>query len=408
MALWVPLFSSCSYAANKTDSQFLLYNKYQLDMMKLQLHNSPSEELQRDVKILVKAADTYLRLAPSSVVQKTTPPPSGDAHDYVSLARYYWPDPTKSDGRHYISRDGETNPERESTDKYDAVRMEKMVNAVSTLSLAYYLTGNEIYAAHAVRHLQVWFIQPDTRMNPNLNFGQGVPGKSDGRPSGIIETGQLIAILDATRMLDASPAWSTTDEKIIKEWFSAYLDWLLTSKLGIAESKAKNNHGVWYDVQVAAFAYYTGKSDLAARIVQESGLRRIQTQIEPDGSMPLELARTRSMQYTMFNLAAFITLARVGEDVGVNLWDYQTMDARDIKTAINYLIPYIEGTKSWEYQTIQKESPDWFARYLAIAANRYQSPSYAQSAWSTLGSKSGLNRIAIASFLENRYGQSKE
>src|SRR5687768_10053949 len=46
-----------------------------------------------------------------SVVTKSVTPPSGDKHDYMSQAPYFWADPEKKDGLPYIRRDGERNPE---------------------------------------------------------------------------------------------------------------------------------------------------------------------------------------------------------------------------------------------------------------------------------------------------------
>jgi hypothetical protein len=62
---------------------------------------------------LFDAADKALREKPFSVVEKTTLPPSGDRHDYLSLAPYAWPDPRRPSGLPYLIRDGEINPERD-------------------------------------------------------------------------------------------------------------------------------------------------------------------------------------------------------------------------------------------------------------------------------------------------------
>ena len=50
-------------------------------------------------------------MKPPSVMDKGVTPPSGDKHDYMSQAPYWWPDPTKPDGSPYIRKDGERNPE---------------------------------------------------------------------------------------------------------------------------------------------------------------------------------------------------------------------------------------------------------------------------------------------------------
>lgn len=56
-------------------------------------------------------ADKLLDSQALSVMMKEKTPASGDKHDYMSQARYYWPDPTKPNGLPYINRDGVSNPE---------------------------------------------------------------------------------------------------------------------------------------------------------------------------------------------------------------------------------------------------------------------------------------------------------
>lgn len=336
-------------------------------------------ELAENLQTIVYVADKALQEAPASVTHKTILPPSGDPHDYVSLSTYWWADTDQPDGASYTNRDGQINPARNDSSRYDHNRLSKTASNIHKLCLAYYLTGKVEYAAKAVEFLKVFFINPDTRMNPNLNFAQGIPGKYVGRGSGIIDTVCLIQMTDDLRMLEKSSLFSRDDDEAMKQWFSNYLDWMQTSKNGIHESQASNNHGVWYDAQVSAYALFIGRRDLAAQIVREAKARRIEQQIQPDGSMPKELARTKSMSYTDFNLRAFISLARVGNQVGVNIWDYSSPDGRNIKKAIDYIIPYIEGTTQWQYEQIIPYHEPGFARYLYLAKLHYGTHEYDQA-----------------------------
>jgi hypothetical protein len=289
-------------------------------------------------------AEHALTAGPFSVMQKDRVPPSGDKHDFLTLAPYWWPDPTKPDGLPYIRRDGETNPEsKRGTDDAAFVSME---STVTTLVAAYRETRDERYAARAAVLLRAWFFDPATRMNPNLDYGQGVPGRTTGRGEGIISTRHLVGIVDAARALESSPNWSAHDREGLKQWSVAFATWLQTSRNGLEEAGAKNNHGTWYDAQLGALLLYTGQRDLA-RARFENAKERIASQLEPDGRQPLELARTRSWSYSVMNLEGWFSVARLAEEAGVDLWNYRTTDGRSLRGAFDYLMPYASGTARW-------------------------------------------------------------
>ncbi len=309
------------------------------------------ETLRPAMDRLRKNAAAALKAGPFSVIDNDMAPPSGDKHDYISFGPYWWPDPLKKDGLPYIRRDGEVNPETRSGGS-DSPALGKMVSAVQTLALAYYFTGDEPCAEHAAQLLRVWFLDPATKMNPNLNFGQGIPGRVDGRATGIIDTSGLPRVVDAIGLLGTSQVWKSEDQEGMRAWFTAYLDWLRTSKHGKGESRAGNNHGTWYDVQVASFALFVGQDRLARELVEASRGKRIAAQIEPDGRQPAELARTKPFGYSTFNLQALFALAALGEKVGVDLWRFETAEGRGLRKALEFLAVYADSQQKWPYKDL--------------------------------------------------------
>lgn len=321
------------------------------------------------LKALIAKADEALNQEPLTIVNKPVLPPSGDKHDYMSVGPYWWPDPDKPDGLSYVRKDGERNPDVEKTDR---PLLAKLISTVKTLGIAYQFTQQGNYATHAALLLRTWFIDSKTKMNPNLLFGQAIPGICDGRGIGLIETAAFARdLLPAIQFVIGSAAWSEKDTEDLQKWFHTFLTWMLTHPYGIDEARHGNNHSSAYDVQVATYALFVGQPELAQMILKNVGERRIAAQIEPNGEQPKELARTKALGYSSMNLELLLELAEIGRQWDVDLANYESSDGRSLRRAFDWLLPYWTGDGKWMYPQIQPFPPERAFGCLRLAAHLF-------------------------------------
>lgn len=326
----------------------LIYDLNRIFIVK-DLANQGTEPFASEVKKLREKADTLMSMLPVSVMDKEMVPPSGDMHDYYSMGPYWWPDPDTDDGLPYMRKDGIRNPERS---KYDAPALNMMSEAVFTLSLAWIYAGDEQYASKAEEWLRTWFLDPETKMNPHLEYGQAIPGITDGRGIGIIETDELIDVAESIAMLDYAGVFTRDERSELTDWYRDYNHWLLTSENGWEERMWRNNHGTSYDAQVAAYALFTDDEPVASMILDSVKIKRIENHFEADGAQPRELIRTKGMGYSVYNLLHHFRLAIIAEKYGVDLWHYENSKGGSIIKAVKYLIPFLDGEKEFPYQQI--------------------------------------------------------
>lgn len=301
---------------------------------------------------LIAQSDSLLHLPALSVIMKNKMPASGDKHDYMSIARYAWPDPSKPNGLPYKNRDGRVNPEIFDYDRYNlGVTAERIVN----LSLAWYFSNEEKYAKKATELIRVWFLNKATRMNPNLEYSQVVRGQNNdkGRSVGLIDTYSFIEMLEGVSLLEKSHSFTLEDSQALKQWFATLTEWMLTSPQGKEESRRANNHSCSYDAQVIAFSLYAGKKQQAMEIRDRFFEKRLFKQVEPDGRQPLELARTLAFHYSRENITHFVNICLLSKRLGMAVDRRESADGRSLYKAVDFLLPYV-GKKSseWPYKQL--------------------------------------------------------
>lgn len=330
-----------------------LWEKSKLDEIKREIERNNSSAIYQPVlKKLITEAEQTLGKNTYSVTFKESLPPSGDKHDYVSLSRYVWPDPAKHNGLPYITRDGESNPELE---KYDRNPLGNMAEAVNTLTLAYFYTNEERYASKAMDFIRTWFLDEETKMNPNLNYAQFIPGRNEskGRPFGLIDTYSFVEMLNSLKLLEGSINYTKEDDIQLKKWFTEFAHWWQTSQQGIEENNAKNNHGLAYDVQLVSFLLFAGDVNGAKKVINAFPERRLFKHIEPDGKQPQELRRTLAFHYSEYNIRHMIDMFAIAKSIGIDLINVESKDGRNFYKALDFLIQYLgKDLSEWPYQQI--------------------------------------------------------
>ncbi|HYJ91941.1 MAG TPA: alginate lyase family protein [Pyrinomonadaceae bacterium] len=371
LSSWVLLISlGCVCEAQAPRVFSLNATTLQLSKQKLTDPKNPDPSFKQALAKLERDAQKALTTEVPPVTAKTALPPSGDKHDYMSQAPYFWKNPNTKDGLPYIRKDGERNPEIKNFPDHGS--MDLLGATIDRLATAYYFTGKEEYAVRATELLRMWFLDPKTLMHPNLEYAQAVPGVNEGRGTGILESRALTRVVDGIGLLNGSRSWTKADQAGLEAWFTKYYDWITTSKHGKDEAAAKNNHGTWYDVQTTSFALFIGKTEDARKILETAKQKRIAAQIEPDGKLPLELARTNSWGYSTMDLDGLTQLADLGDRVGVDLWNFQTADGRSIRKAIEFLYPFAKESKKWPYQQIDEFLPEKLYLVMRRAAIKYR------------------------------------
>ena len=316
----------------------------------------PYQLTKAELTTLAAGSATALTAPIATVMDKTIASPSGDAHDYVSFARYYWPDPTKPDGLPYVSHDGKHN--REQVARGDRGRIGNFCEIVPKLAAAWSVNHDEAAARRAGEWLRAWLLTPATRMKPNMEFAQVRLGHSNnhGNPAGVLDARGFAEVVDALQLLHDSPALGAGEEEKIRAWFGTYLDWLLTAKIAQEEHAAKNNHGSWFLAQAIPIARYAGRADLARQLCEEDRAR-IAAQFRPDGSQPEEIRRVDGLGYSVFNLEAQFHIATLASALGIDLWNYKAPNGGSLRVGLDYLRPYNQKPETWPTSQNEKFAP---------------------------------------------------
>ncbi len=328
-------------------------------------------------KTIIAKADSALSLKPITVTAEHSERSAGGIHDFFSEGDYWWQNPNDPNGS-YIQRDGQSNPNNFVAHRRAMVRFSQIIGSLAS---AYLISHDEKYVKQAFVHLNAWFIDEKTYMNPSLLYSQAIKGKATGRGIGIIDMIQMMEVAQGVYVMQNAKSVNQEDLNKIKKWFSQYLEWVTTHQYGIDEREAKNNHGTCWVMQVATFAKLTGNQSLIDYCKNRFKTVLMPTQLEKDGSFPLELKRTKPYGYSLFNLDAMTTVCHILSDEKESLWDFTLEDARTLKKAVDFMYPFVENKNTWTYPHDVMYWEEWPVShpFLIFALKKYPSKNW----WNT-------------------------
>jgi len=296
-------------------------------------------------RILEEVKD-YINLEPVTVTSSFSERSAGTKHDFYSEGDYWWPNPDDTEGP-YIRKDGLSNPDNFVAHRKAMIRLSRLSGALAS---AYLVTNDDFYLEQLKPHLNAWFVDEGTKMNPNLLYAQAIKGRVTGRGIGIIDTIHLIEVALAVKVAESSNVFSQENISEIKDWFSQYLKWMTTHEYGVKERNNGNNHSTCWAMQVAAFARLVDNTEQLQFCKTFFKDTLLPNQMGANGGFPKELERTKPYGYAIFNLDAFFGLAQILSDDEDNLFDFKSEDGKSLALGLDFLYPYIENKTKWPYK----------------------------------------------------------
>ncbi|MBD1431993.1 alginate lyase family protein [Sphingobacterium sp. DN00404] len=302
-------------------------------------------QVSKRIKVhVLKAAEEALSLSPLTITSSVCPRSAGGKHDFYSEGDYWWPDPKNPEGP-YIRKDGLSNPDN-FVDHRNLVM--RLGDILGTLVSAWELTRDVRYLDASLKHVEAWFINSETRMNPAMEYAQAIKGIATGRGIGIIDGIHLVEVARALQVLHDAHKLPLEIYTGTKSWFSAYLGWITTHPYGLQERDTKNNHAACWVLQVAAFAQYVGDEGLLDFAAVRYKTVLLPDQMADNGSFPLELERTKPYGYSLFNLDVFSGINYILKEHEPNLPSVH-IGEKSLKKGIQFMVPYVEDKTLWHY-----------------------------------------------------------
>jgi hypothetical protein len=76
------------------------------------------------------------------------------------------------------------------------------------------------------------------------------------------------------------------------------------------------------------------------------------------------------------NLYGYFLIAKLAENAKIQLWNQQISEGKNMKQALDWIVPYLKNEKIWEYEQIQKIGFGETIKILKYASKKYSNLEY--------------------------------
>lgn len=223
------------------------------------------------------------------------------------------------------------------SDICDRFKLQKLFDSTTLFSLAYGITGNKLYANKAYNNIKSWFLDPKTKMNPNMDYCHFENDKN----TNLLDILGFYYLIDAIKIIINL---FTKDELFnLKLWFKQFLSWLNDSPLAEKESNKNNYHKTSILIVKFSIAFFISDMKELEKI-KKLAHELIDIQLDNKGYQIFEQKKDDTFHYYLYNLQLLIILIRLVYRV------YPTDDNLifndKLKKSIYYICQFIY--KKWE------------------------------------------------------------
>ena len=338
-----------------------------------------------DHEHILADADRALKQAVTPITSLIAPRSPGTPHDFYSEPDDFYPDPASPTAPWLQKHPSPSSPVTTNPDAFVAHRyaVYQLGATVAALTAPFVISSDKLYAAKAAEHLRAWFIAPETRMAPSLQFGHRIPNNKSERLEGILDTLPLAEVARSIRFLKPSEVLTSDEFTALHAWFAEYSTWLNESRTGGLARDSKDHHGSSWLFQCAAYAD-ANVTGLTSDDTSLDALRHrfhtvtLRAQTNALGFFPREVSAPTPYRNSLFNLDLLTLSCDLLSTRFENAWEYELQDGPGMRSAIAYHFPFILNRSEWPYPadaTHFKELPGRRISLL-LAGKAYSRPEY--------------------------------